>query len=191
MGLDGKSCAMLEWDLKLLHTAITRCQSRLYFVETKSSNGLAKLVFDWEQQAGLMEELKRPEDLSAPQLSVGAQVRRGCEFMARADMNAVEMADREAYIEEATKLFCAAGRDELVAKAECARRALSSFGDVNAAVACAMECLKLGLLTEAVAIASRPPSTLSQHAKMILAKRAAEARGAALKAINSALQEAE
>ena len=189
--LDNKGSAMLEWDLKLLYTAATRCQSRLYFVETKSSNKLAKLVFDWKQQADLAEELKRMEDLSAPQLSVGAQVRRACEFMARAGLDAVEIADREAFMEEATKLFRGAGRTDLVAKAECARRALSPSGDVDAAVACALECLEHGLLKDAVAIASRPPSTLTPHAKAILDERAARVREATSKAVGTALQEAE
>ena len=182
--LDHKGRAMLESDLKLLYTAATRCQSRLYFVETRSSNGLARLVFRyWERQTTLAE-LQRPEDLSAPQMSVGAQVRRGCEFMVRAGLNTVEIGDREAFIEEATKLFCAAEREELVVKAECAKRAQSS-----SAVTCALECLQLRMLTEAIAVAGR--STLTQYAKAILAKHAYHIREAAAKAIGVALQEAE
>ena len=98
-----------------------------------------------------------------------------------------ETADREVFIEEAAKLFRAAGRDELVARAACSKKALSDFEGVRSAVACALKCLKLGLLTEAVTIALR--SALTPHAKEILAEHAVSVREAASKVTGAALRE--
>ena len=114
------------------------------------------------------------------------QVRRACEFMGRAALVAEETADREAFIEEAAKLFRAAGRDELVAKAARSKEALSDFGGEKSAVACALECLKLGLLTDAVGIAWR--SALTPHAKDILVEHATNIREAASRVTGAALQ---
>ena len=99
----------LEHELKLLYTGLTRCKSRLYFVETAGGDA-RKAAFDWMRRAGLCVDLQNADDFSAPQMATGAQVRRGCELMTKAvGSRDMEYSTCQQLIRQAIKLFEKAG----------------------------------------------------------------------------------
>jgi hypothetical protein len=115
---DGKAGSMrgggladrrLEHELKLLYTGLTRCKSRLYFVETAGGDA-RKAAFDWMRRTGLGADLQNDDDFSAPQMATGAQVRRGCELMSKAvGSRDMEYSTCQQLIRQAIKLFEKAG----------------------------------------------------------------------------------
>jgi hypothetical protein len=99
----------LEHELKLLYTGLTRCKSRLYFVETAGGDA-RKAAFDWMRRTGLGADLQNDDDFSAPQMATGAQVRRGCELMSKAvGSRDMEYSTCQQLIRQAIKLFEKAG----------------------------------------------------------------------------------
>jgi hypothetical protein len=101
--------------LKLLYTGLTRCRSRLYFVETTGRDA-RNAAFGWMKQssgsggAPLAEDLMNDDDFSSPQMATGAQVRRGCELMVKAvGSREMEFASCQQLIRQAIKLFEKAG----------------------------------------------------------------------------------
>ena len=111
----GDSDRRLEHELKLLYTGLTRCRSRLYFVET-SGRDARNAAFGWMKQssgsggAPLAEDLMNDDDFSSPQMATGAQVRRGCELMVKAvGSREMEFASCQQLIRQAIKLFEKAG----------------------------------------------------------------------------------
>ncbi len=75
----------MEWELKMLYTAITRCQNRFVFVETKQSSSGSQF-FRWLKEQGLAEEHPERRGDTANLLMTNDEWRmKGIEFALRAE----------------------------------------------------------------------------------------------------------